>query len=184
MTFTLLRTDTGSIRTATFDESRKLAAERGTPLASGKRFLAKGNQSLPPERFWTKTWAAYPAKDCKMGTSIEFSNGNGKHLLDTAKFEGMENVVLIIDDYTLVRRGCYSLIKPSEISILFDFPQTSQPLGGFGWNGMKLDLKLHRNDEATVAPVVIKPDPKGKHTVWMSHGMSERFGILVEGKLS
>ena len=169
------------------------AKEKGERLVSNRTIqclLDRGNAALPPKPLYTGTLVAYPERDGRIGKTIECTDPNGeKYVLDTSRFEGIQGAALVLESgtYEIREEKGVNIIVPSDITIVYSFPQASNSNRQFAVhtntaaiptvNGKKV-VGMLRNDNASIAPVVRALD--GTKQVWLHHAMSKEFGIMLE----
>lgn len=194
----VLRNQEGSMRFGTFKEALKAAARKGGRLISNRavEFLRfKGKSGLPDKPFFTRTLAAHPAKGEKIGPQITCTCDGERYVLETSTFQGLQNVVLLIDNYDIRREGDTHFIKPKgDITIIYNFPQSADegqvfsilhgvPVMGGDIVDSEKKASLTRRDEETIAPVV-RAGNGSSHAIMLAHGMGGEFGIMLEGAIA
>jgi hypothetical protein len=196
-TMRLLEKQKGSPEMMVFMDALRTAQKNGSRLMPNRAFRSflESGELLPRKPYWTGTIAVHPAKGKPFRKHVEcFDEDTGKKfIMDTKRFRGLENVVLILEseNCTILEKEGFNVIIPKDVMVIWSFPQESSPTDQFEvhegsgmpvMNGGTVEngVTLWRNDKATIAPVVRLVDGNSTPSIWIKHGMSGEFGVLLE----
>jgi hypothetical protein len=190
----VLRDENRQIVYADFRRALALSEGRMPSNKTAHEVLTSGRHTLNFQAplwtpVWTRTMVAYPKAGQPFGAVLEAKDEKGlRYRLDTGEFAGLRNAALVFDGYELdIERGVLVCTPKSAVALVENFPQKSRVSDSFEADGAtglpvakKGSLAFWRTEEAAILPAVRATYGSSQPAVWLRHGISHEFGVLVE----